>query len=219
VVTATASGSATATAGEPTRALAAGGAASPSLVEQPYHGSETPFQDALCKELGLGAQQILMRTVMMRTTGDTLIKPGTDLHVRIWSDTPNDLANVVFMVRQITSKDRPSAPKPEPARPTARELAPLPRPDHGAPPAPLAEERPAPPLADATWVPGYWTWTGTQWGWIAGFYRDADHAIPAPQVEVPGAPPTLGLIWSGGSWQRRGGTWVWLSGRWRARSR
>ena len=219
VVTATASGSAAPAAGAPTRALDGGGAVSPGLIEQPYRGSETPFQDALCKELGLTAQQILMPTVMTRTTKDNLINPGTDLHVRIWSDTPNDLAGVVFMVRQITSKDRPSAPEPEPepARHPTRELAPVPRPDHGAPPAPLGEERPAPPIADATWVPGYWTWTGARWGWIAGFYRDADHAIPAPQVEIPGAPPAIGALWLGGGWQRRGGAWSWINGRWRTR--
>ena len=74
---------------------------------------------------------------------------------------------------------------------------PPPTPSHGAPPAPLVEEKPARTNAAAAWVPGYWTWTGTDWGWIAGFWRDGE--IPAPRVEMPGASPQLGAIWIGGS--------------------
>jgi hypothetical protein len=184
----------------------------PALVERPYTGGESPFADEVCKHLGLEAQQILIPTTL------ELADPGAILKVKLWSDTPNDLDHVVFLVRQLTStKSRAEVAKEEDKRDRSHE-APVTRepvPDHGAPPAPLAEQRPVAPVATATWIPGYWTWTGSAWGWVAGFWRDERIAMPAPQVEVPGAPPAAAAVWIAGAWQLRAGTWVWVRGRWR----
>ena len=198
----------------------AAAATNPTLVEQPYHGSETPFADELCKPLGLAAQVILIPT----TTTTRLLRPGTDLHVRIWSDVPNDLERAVFMIRHVTStktlaeveredakRAREAPPTPAPARSAPHEAPP----DHGPPPAPLAEARPAAPSARATWIAGSWTWTGSAWGWTAGFWRDERLAMPAPRVEVPGAPPGAAAVWLGGTWRLEAGGWIWIRGRWR----
>src|SRR5262249_41001211 len=42
----------------------------------------------------------------------------------------------------------------------------------GPPPAPLAEERPAPKGPGDAWVPGYWHWTGMQYAWIPGHWEN-----------------------------------------------
>jgi WXXGXW repeat (2 copies) len=201
-------------------------AAAPVLIERPFSGSETPFADQLCERLGLPAQQILTATTLTRTTSNNFLKAGGDLHVRLWSDEPNDLEGVVFMIRHVISKETPAEAEREMERevakaerrggrdpePPAQKPAP---PDHGAPPAPLVEERPPSPGLTAAWTPGYWTWTGAAWGWVAGFWRDERVALPAPQVEVPGAPPGPGAIWIGGAWQLQAGSYVWMRGRWR----
>jgi len=44
---------------------------------------------------------------------------------------------------------------------------------NGPPPAPLPEDRPAPPTAGAIWVNGYWHWTGAQYTWIPGHWENA----------------------------------------------
>jgi hypothetical protein len=197
-------------------------AAAPALVERPFGGSETPFADELCGRLGLAAQQILISTLLTRTTSSDVLGPGGDLHIRLWSDVPNDLEGVVFMIRQVTSTRTPAQVERELAERDRRrdrdppvQAASPPRPDHGPPPAPLVEERPPAPGALAVWTPGYWTWTGSAWGWIAGSWRDDRVALPAPRVELPGPPPRPGAIWIGGTWQLRAGAHVWISGRWR----
>jgi hypothetical protein len=209
-------------------AVASGGAAgsatanAPVLVEQVFTGDESAWGDDLCKPYGVAAQTLMIPTTMGRTTGWNLIEHGTDLHVRIWSDVPNDLSGVTFLVREVMSTDKPQAPKPvkpdqEPhAKREVAEATPPPPPPHGPPPAPLAEEKPARTADSATWVPGYWKWTGTDWGWVAGFWRDAAD-MPAPRVETPGAAPQVGAIWIGGTWRRSAGGWSWIGGRWRER--
>ena len=201
-----------------------GRAVTPALIERPFSGSETPFADQLCGRLGLTAQEILMSTLLVRTGPGEGLSRGADLHVRLWSDAPNDLEGVVFMVRQLTSRQTPAQMKREMAeadRGRDRARAPAPastapaRPDHGPPPPPLAEERPAAPVVTAAWTPGYWTWTGSAWGWIAGFWRDGRVALPAPRVELPGSPPRPDAIWIGGAWQLHAGAYVWIGGRWR----
>ncbi len=186
----------------------------PKLVEQPYTAGESPFADDVCKQLGLQAQEILMPTTL------ELASAGVVMKVRLWSDSPNDLSRVVFLVRQLTStKSRAQVAKEEAERDRKHDDTaappPAPVPDHGAPPAPLAEQRPPAPVATATWIPGYWTWTGSAWGWSSGFWRDDAYAAPAPQVEVPGAPPMPAAVWIAGSWQLKAGTWFWIHGRWR----
>jgi hypothetical protein len=213
VVTATASGSSSSSS--------SGGSgetsAAPALIEEKYDGTESAFDEDLCKALGLPIQQILTSTTVGHDLGEVdLVAKGADMHVRIWSDVPNDLSGVIFMVRQLTSTHAPRKPeKVDPPDPSERvAVTKPPPPSHGAPPAPLVEEKPERTSNAAAWVPGYWTWTGAEWGWIAGFWRDGD--VPAPRVEMPGAAPT-GAIWVGGNWQRHSGSWVWIAGRWRTR--
>ena len=38
------------------------------------------------------------------------------------------------------------------------------------PPAPMNEGRPPPPPGHATWIAGYWHWTGMQYTWIPGHW-------------------------------------------------
>jgi len=195
-------------------------AAAPALVERPYYGKETPFGDELCKSYGLGSQTLYGQT----TTNTEVLHAGMTMRVRIWSDAPNDLENVVFMVRHVLSKKSLAEVKKDEAEELREaekhpvkesDLPPPPPPSHGPPPAPLAEQQPPAPIAGATWTPGYWTWTGNAWGWIAGFWRDDRVAMPAPRVEMPGAPPAPMAVWIGGAWTLRGGSWIWVRGRWR----
>ncbi len=189
-----------------------------TLVEQPYSGGEPIDDDKLCAPYGLTAQLVLMPT----TTTTELLAPGTDLHVRIWSDVPNDLEHAVFMIRHVTSTHTLAEVKAEDAK-YAKEHAhdppaspPRPRAvEHGPPPSPLAEARPQPPTPRATWIAGYWTWTGSSWGWVAGFWRDEQLAMPDPRIEVPGDAPRPAALWIGGTWQLRAGGWIWIHGRWR----
>jgi hypothetical protein len=209
-------------AGAPATTAPAGtaSAAAPTLVARPFTGSERPSSEQLCAELGLETQQILIPTILVRTGEHDLVQPGADLHVRLWSDVPNDLEGVVFLVRQLTSKKTPQQMKAEEER-RAHEYEHAPVTErsqpktHGPPPPPLAEERPSAPTTAAVWIPGYWSWTGSQWGWIAGFWRDERVAMPAPQLEIPGAAPYPDAIWIGGTWTLRAGRYVWVHGRWR----
>jgi len=188
--------------------------AAPVLAEQPAQDNGGLIPDDLCKAYGLPGEYLMNDT--MTTT--ELLRPGADITVKIWSDAPNDLQGVVFLVRHAISThtraeedkewaayDKEHAKDPPPP--------PEPKPDHGAPPAPLAEERPPQP-AGAIWIAGYWTWTGTQWGWTSGFWR-TDVATPTPRLEVPGEPPGPAAIWVAGAWQLRAGAWIWIGGRWR----
>lgn len=192
------------------------GGANPMLIERPFSSSETPFSEELCGSLGLTAQEIMMPTILERTS----LATGAVMRVWLWSDVPNDLDGVVFMIRQLTSKKTQAQVRKEEDKRIARHdtetpYTPPPRVEHGPPPPPLVEERSPQPVALATWVPGYWTWTGAQWGWIAGFWRDERYAPPTPQVELPGAPPRDNAIWIGGRWTLRTTGYVWIGGRWR----
>ena len=203
----------------PAGAAGAATGAKPQLLERPFLGKETRFADDLCKAYGLQSQSIMGAMLTRTDVGDAF-------HLRIWSDAPNDLEGVFFLVQQLTSKkskaevdkewaklEREQAKKPQgdyvppPAKPRAVE--------HGPPPAPLAEARPGQPTQASTWIAGYWQWTGAQWGWVAGFWRDDRLAMPAQRVEIPGAIPGAGAIWVGGVWQLRAGAWIWLEGHWR----
>lgn len=187
--------------------------ATPVLVEQPAHDGGGLIPDDECKQYGLPGEYLMNDTM-------TRVEPGADITVKIWSDAPNDLQGVVFLVRHaISTHTRAEEDKEwaqyekEHAHDKPTPYVPPPKPDHGAPPAPLAEERPAHP-AGAVWVSGYWTWTGREWGWTSGFWR-TDIETPAPRLEVPGAAPSPTSIWVAGTWQLRAGAWVWIGGRWR----
>jgi hypothetical protein len=218
VVTATAP-AATAGVGHPGGAGAPAGpaATAPTLIERGWD-DEDPFPDHVCGKLGLVAQQVLMTTVL--SNSPEVLRPGADLHVRLWSDAPNDLAGVIFLVRHATSNHTKAELAKEEAEhahdtPTVPSHHAPPPPDHGPPPPPLTEERPPLPSASASWVPGYWTWTGSAWGWLAGGWRELGRELPPPQVELPGAPPVPAAIWIAGSWRVSAGGYVWISGRWR----
>lgn len=211
------SASAASSAGASGNAKSTGSRATPVLVERAYTGSETPFPDELCKQYGLAAQTVMTATL-------TRTEPGIDLHVRLWSDVPNDLEGTVFLIRHLTSKKSKAEVDKEweelaqeQAKKPPKDVPKDPRrvPEHDAPPAPLVEARPAQPTANATWIAGYWQWTGSQWGWVAGFWRDARVAMPEPRLEVPGQMPSAAAVWVGGSWQLRAGAWIWVRGHWR----
>lgn len=213
-------------------ATGSGGATASSgsaLVERPWQRKSGHWGDQTAAELcepGLYPQTILSSHVLEHRPGD--FDNGGEVHVRIWSDAPNDLSGVVFMVVHSTSKKSKqeiAKRQDKQSKETDREFRehperfhayqpPAPASDHGAPPAPLAEQQPPQP-PNAIWVTGYWTWTGSAWGWVAGFWRDARVATPAPRIELPGAPPVPTAVWIAGVWQLRGGTWIWIGGRWR----
>src|SRR5579863_6347123 len=52
----------------------------------------------------------------------------------------------------------------------------------GPPPAPMEERSPAQPAAGATWVAGYWHWTGMQYTWIPGHW---EHGPPGSRWHAP----------------------------------
>jgi hypothetical protein len=69
----------------------------------------------------------------------------------------------------------------------------------GPPPAMIREERPAPPAPHATWVTGYWHWTGIQYAWIPGHWE--------------AAPPT-GAVWRAPAYAQSNGAYFYEPGGW-----
>lgn len=71
----------------------------------------------------------------------------------------------------------------------------------GPPPAPVREEPPPPPNPQATWVPGYWHWSGTVYAWIPGHWE-------APPMGAVWATPKVTTtpdgryIYESGGWRR-----------------
>jgi len=75
----------------------------------------------------------------------------------------------------------------------AAPIAPPPAPDEAIPP------KPSPTVV---WVPGYWSFDGTNWTWVSGQYQ---------------TPPRPTAQWLPGHWSPQsggGGVWVWVAGRW-----
>ncbi len=68
----------------------------------------------------------------------------------------------------------------------------------GPPPAPIVEDRPAPPTPQAAWVAGYWHWTGMHYTWIPGHWEQA----PA------------GATWAGPRYVTRDGAYFYEPGGW-----
>jgi hypothetical protein len=224
-------GSAAAAGGDASAGSAAPAAA--ALVKQDFRGSDADDESTICAGYGGSAQEIADYHVT-RTSAEVRVEAGEAMTVRFWSAEPNDLDGVVFLIRHVTSTKRPKqlskdevaklerdraaenqrafAEQPRRSAPAAPQPTDTP---WQAPPQPLAEVQPDRPSGAATWVAGYWKWTGTAYGWVAGFWRDAAD-MPAPRVEAPGAAPH-DAIWIGGAWRRSGGGWVWIGGRWRAR--
>lgn len=69
----------------------------------------------------------------------------------------------------------------------------------GPPPAPVRETPPPPPSPQASWVQGYWHWTGMQYAWIPGHWE---------------APPP-GAAWNAPVYSNRDGRYFYESGGWR----
>lgn len=71
-----------------------------------------------------------------------------------------------------------------------------------APPAPMIETPPPPPIGsrEAYWRPGHWNWNGASWVWSAGTYV---------------MPPRSSVVWVPGQWvvQATGG-YAWVNGHW-----
>jgi len=68
-----------------------------------------------------------------------------------------------------------------------------------APPAPIVEPVPAPPVVGYAWRPGHWRWNGVRYVWLPGRYM---------------APPRVGAVWMAGHWSARAAGWVWVPGHW-----
>jgi hypothetical protein len=68
-----------------------------------------------------------------------------------------------------------------------------------APPPPRIETPPLAPSSLAVWVSGHWSWTGTQYEWIAGRY--AQRPLPSS-------------VWVAGYWRQGPSGWTWLAGHW-----
>jgi hypothetical protein len=72
-----------------------------------------------------------------------------------------------------------------------------------APPAPVAEYRPAPPDYGYMWIDGYWDWTGADWSWSTGYWAPprAGYLFIAPQVVYREGRP----VYYRGYWQGSNG--------------
>jgi hypothetical protein len=75
---------------------------------------------------------------------------------------------------------------------------------NGPPPAPLADERQAPPGPGAIWIAGYWHWTGIEYAWIPGHWE--------------GKPPP-GATWQAPRYVRAGDAYYYEPGAWQPASR
>lgn len=69
----------------------------------------------------------------------------------------------------------------------------------GPPPAALAEQPPPAPGPGASWVRGYWHWTGMQYAWIPGHWE--------------AAPP--GSSWQAPAYSVQDGKYFYESGGWK----
>lgn len=69
-----------------------------------------------------------------------------------------------------------------------------------APPSNVTEAQPASPGAGYTWVPGFWTYNGTQYTWTAGHWEQ---------------PPVSNVQWVEPQWVREGNGYRFQAGRWR----
>ena len=75
-----------------------------------------------------------------------------------------------------------------------------------APPAPLYEERPPPPVRSYVWVSGYWWWNTPRWVWVSGYWCPPRYGYSY----VPGSWYWSSNYWwyGPGGWARPGGTYI-----------
>ncbi len=94
------------------------------------------------------------------------------------------------------------APAPAPSQPTTVVVAPTPAPQVivMAPPPPRREMMHGRPSPYHVWVPGFWSWRGNRYVWIAGHFA---------------LPPRGRHTWVEPRWERRSGVYVFIEGRWR----
>ncbi|HEY7792250.1 MAG TPA: hypothetical protein VIC33_17180 [Vicinamibacterales bacterium] len=69
-----------------------------------------------------------------------------------------------------------------------------------APPVPIVEVRAAAPDAGWVWVPGYYTWNGRGYVWLAGRWE---------------RPPRGRFVWVPAHWTRSRRGWYLVRGHWR----
>jgi len=70
----------------------------------------------------------------------------------------------------------------------------------GPPPAIVREERrPPPPAPQASWISGYWHWTGIQYAWIPGHWEAA---------------PPMGTTWRAPLYVQNNGAYFYEPGGW-----
>ena len=117
-------------------------------------------------------------------------------------------------------------PTPPEPTPPVEPAPPEPHDPEGPPPAALADPQPPKPSTNAEWVPGYWHWSGFEWGWIVGWWRvpegdleagltvRAPEAPPALREETPPTRPAANAVWTAGFWQWDETAWVWVKGSW-----
>ena len=68
------------------------------------------------------------------------------------------------------------------------------------PPVPQVEVIGAAPSPRHIWVPGYWSWTGRRYTWMAGHWEQR---------------PRESANYTAGHWERTPRGWVWYEGYWR----
>jgi hypothetical protein len=101
-------------------------------------------------------------------------------------------------------------------RVTVREQVVVDRPVVRAMPAPIREERGAPPAPGWNWVPGHWKWEGHDWAWVHGHWvQQVVEPMPPVIVEQITVAPSPRHYWVPGHWVwHADGRWVWVPGRW-----
>lgn len=86
-------------------------------------------------------------------------------------------------------------------------------------PAPIHEDRGAPPAPGWGWVPGHWKWEGSDWAWVHGrWVQQVVPVMPPIVIEQITVAPSPHHYWVPGHWVWRfdgGGGWWWAKGGWR----
>lgn len=188
-----------------------GSAATAAPSAEPLDLVDAPADSATECGPGRYREPILDHTFIMQGPAPAL-QPGLAMQVLLWSELPNDLAGVTFVVDQdVVRRDMSTEAwlaylrardtyherlrallDREVAAGVATLVDSTPRVAE-PPPPPRTEERPPRPSENAEWVPGYWHFE-TRWSWIGGWWRvpegdvQADLVVRAP---VPPPPPRV----------------------------
>ncbi len=128
-----------------------------------------------------------------------------------------------FGVPHVQTAETQTTQTTPPPQPTPTTPPPPQATEPTGPPPPPRVDPPGPrPTPNATWISGYWGWTGFEWSWAAGGYRIPDSDLrpppappPPPRVEAPPPPPVRHGGYVSGRWVFTVSGWVWTPGRWR----